>query len=142
MIRDVLRSWRPLALVSLLTIPVVAAWSISWLTAPAPGSPEYQFLRIQAGMSYQEALDLLSCDGAGISTHSKGITKDGRSFRLYLSLPPPDDIKKCRMDIDDVCDCWSATLFLGEGGIVCDKSFDPYMETSEILYFLHRVFGH
>jgi hypothetical protein len=142
MLFHVFRSRRLLLLASLLTIAVAAGWSISRLTAPSPGSPEYQFLRIKAGMSYQEALGLLQYDGAGIRTYSKGTTKDGRTFQLFPSLPPPDEIKECRMDIDDGWDGWSATLFLGEGGVVTGKQFEPYNPIDEALHLLHRAFGH
>ena len=121
MIRQAFRSRRLLILAGLLTIPVAAAWCLSRVTAPSPGSPELQFLSIRPGMSYREALDLLETAGV-IRTYSKGTTKDGRTFQLYISLPPPEEVKECRIDIDDGWDCWSATLFLGEGGIVCEKS--------------------
>src|SRR5262249_39648983 len=121
MIRDVRRS-RLLVLVGLLTAPVVAAWIISRLTAPSPGSPEYQFLRIRAGMSYQEALGLLQATGSRVRVYSNGTAKDGRPFNLFVSLPPPDEIKECTMLVDDGADCWSATLSLGDGGVVRDKS--------------------
>jgi hypothetical protein len=124
------------------SLVAVAAWSVSRLTAPSPGSPEYQFLRIQIGMSYQEALELLQANGTSVRIYSNGTTKDGRTFNLYISLPAPNEIRDCSMLVDDGLDCWSATLVLGEGGIVCGTSFDPYMETSETLHFLHRVFGH
>jgi hypothetical protein len=133
------RGWLILALV--LAAPVASTWCLSRLTAPSPGSPERLFLSIRSGMAYQEALDLLNTAG-GTRTYSEGVAKDGRTFHLYISLPPPDNIKECRMDIDDGRDCWSATLFLGEGGVVLGKSFDPYRETFEILHFLHRLFGH
>src|SRR4051794_39753691 len=64
----------------------VGAWSVSRLTAPSPGSLEYQFSRISPGMRYEEALALLPPDGWGIRTYSKGTTKDGQPFFMYLTL--------------------------------------------------------
>jgi hypothetical protein len=74
-----------------------------------------------------------------------GKTKSGRSFDSLVvtprDLPIASEVQHGELSVE-AADGGEVDIFLGPGGIVASKSFNPESIVELWLHRLHRVFGH
>ncbi len=139
-----LRSWWWTVLFTgSLVILTGAGWTLSRLTANPEGSLNIMYSRVRVGMSLDEAITAVS-DHADCM-YINGKTKSGRSFDSLVvasrDLPIPSEVQHGELSVE-AGDGGEVDIFLGPGGIVAGKSFNPESSVELWLHRLHQVFGH
>ena len=127
---------------------VLAAWSVSRLMAPASGSIEDLYARIQVGMTKQEAIAALQAGDHDYveCIYVSGTNMRGQRFSTFFSfegMPPASEIHEAELAV--TCNTGeSVEVTLGEGGGVTAKMYvpDPDLARQYWLHLLHRAFDH
>ena len=127
---------------------VLAAWSVSRLTAPASGSMENLYERVRLGMTTEQAIAALRAGERDYveCIYVSGTDRRGQRFSTFYSfegLPPASEIHDAELAV--TCNTGeSVEVTLGEGGAVTVKKYlpDPDLPRQYWLHLLHRAFGH
>ncbi len=127
---------------------VLAAWSVSRLSAPASGSMENLYARVMVGMTRQQAVAALQAGERDYveCIYVSGTDERGQRFCTGFSfkgLPPATEIHDAELAV--TCNTGeSVEVTLGEGGVVTAKRYlpDPDIPRQYWLHLLHRAFGH
>ena len=127
---------------------VLAAWSVSRLTAPESGSMEDLYKRVRVGMSQQQAIAALQAGDHDYveCIYNKGTDRQGQRFTSYFTykyMPPASEIHDAELAV--TCSTGeSVEVILGEGGVVTARKYlpNPREPHQDWLHRLHQVFGH